>query len=191
MSFLNNETTRRNFLKAVLGIPILGALGALVSPIMRFLKPTVTPLNYFQDADRPTSLKPVAFDLSLFPNDFDVQAFNFTQSNKEYTALGKQVRDIPGFAVKLPGNKFSVVSRICPHLGCVFNFVPSPEETAKGYNYKPDGPVFACPCHLSVFDVQQDGKVVSGPAPRSPRKFEYKIENNQLVITDLESGGVA
>lgn len=191
MGLLDSETNRRNILKAILAVPVLGTLAAAVSPIMRFLKPTIKPLNYMQEADMPTSLEPVSFDLSLFPNDFDVQAFKFTQVNKEYTAIGTKMNDIPGFAVKLPTGDFIVVSRICPHLGCVFNFVPEPEECAKGYNFKPQGPVFACPCHLSVFDLQQDGKVVSGPAPRPPRKFYYEIKDNKLVINDLEAGGVA
>lgn len=188
---MDMETTRRNLLKGILAVPVLGALAAAVSPLMRFLKPTIKPLNYMQKGDLPESFKPVKFDLSLFQKPFDSQAFTFTQINKEYTALGTQMRDIPGYAVKLPTGEFAVYSRICPHLGCVFNFVPNPDDVAKGYNYRPDGPVFACPCHLSVFDIQQEGKVVSGPAPRPPRKFVYKIEGEQLVISDLESGGVA
>ncbi|MBI3309459.1 MAG: ubiquinol-cytochrome c reductase iron-sulfur subunit [Candidatus Melainabacteria bacterium] len=186
-----NLITRRNLLKAILSIPILGTLAMAVSPFMRFLKPTIKPFNYMQGPDLPESLEPVMFDLSLFPNAFDFQSFNFIQANKEFTALGRQINKIPGFVVKLPNGDFAVYSRICPHLGCVFNFVKDPEEVAKGYNFKPDGPVFACPCHLSVFDIQHDGKVVSGPAPRPPRKFYYKVENNKLVISDLESGGVA
>lgn len=188
---MDPETTRRNLLKGMLAVPVLGTLLAALSPFMRFLKPTVKPLNYMQGPDLPESVNPVVFDLSLFPKPFDFQAFNFAQINKEYTALGTQRRDVPGFVVKLPDGNFAVYSRICPHLGCVFNYVPNPDEVAKGYNFRPDGPVFACPCHLSVFDIQQEGKVVSGPAPRPPRKFEYKIENNQLVITDLETGGIA
>ena len=185
------ETTRRNLIKTLLAIPIIGTLVAIISPLMRFLKPTIKPLNYLQGPDLPKSLEPVAFNLSDFPNAFDCKAFNFTQVNKEYTAIGTQIRDIPGFVVKLPNGDFAVYSRICPHLGCVFNFVLNPDDVAKGYNFRPDGPVFACPCHLSVFDIQKDGQVVSGPAPRPPRKFVYKIENNQLIISDLESGGVA
>lgn len=188
---LNFEVTRRKLLKIIIGVPLVGTLLAALSPFMRFLKPTIEPLNYMQGPDLPESLQNVVFDLSLFKDPFDYQAFNFTQINKEYTALGSQTRDIPGYAVKLPDGTFGVYSRICPHLGCVFNYVPNPDDVAKGYNYRPDGPVFACPCHLSVFDIQQGGKVVSGPAPRPPRKFTYKIENNQLVITDLETGGIA
>lgn len=188
---MNIETTRRNLLKAMLAVPVLGTLLAALSPFMRFLKPTIKPLNYMQGADLPKSLKPVEFNISEFPNAFDFKAFDFTQVNKEYTALGTQLREIPGYAVKLPSGDFAVYSRICPHLGCVFNFVVNPDDVAKGYNFRPDGPVFACPCHLSVFDIQKEGKVVSGPAPRPPRKFVYKVENNKLVISDLESGGIA
>lgn len=183
--------TRRDLLKFFLALPVLGTLFAALSPLLRFLKPSIKPFNFMQPPDLPKSLEPVVFDLSLFPNDFDFQAFNFTQVNKEFTALGQQIRQIPGFAVKLPNNDFAIYSRICPHLGCVFNFVKNPDDVAKGYNFRPNGPVFACPCHLSVFDILQEGKVVSGPAPRPPRKFYFKVENNKLVITDLESGGVA
>ncbi len=82
-------------------------------------------------------------------------------------------------------------SRICPHLGCIFNFVKDPSECAKGYNFKPDGPVFACPCHLSVYDIAQGGKVVSGPAPRPPRHFDVKKEGDQYRVVSLEAGGIA
>ena len=186
-----NPITRRNLLKAIVAIPVLGTLIAAISPLMRFLKPTVKPFNYMQGPDLPISLKPVEFNLSEFPNPFDHKAFNFSQANKEFTALGKQINEIPGFVVKLPSGEFAIYSRICPHLGCVFNYVQNPDDVAKGYNFRPQGPVFACPCHLSVFDIQQEGKVVSGPAPRPPRKFVYKIENNKLVISDLETGGIA
>ena len=92
---MDMETTRRNLLKGILAIPVLGALAAAVSPLMRFLKPTIKPLNYMQTGDIPKSASPVEIDLSLFPKPFDSQSFTFTQVNKEYTALGTQTRDIP------------------------------------------------------------------------------------------------
>src|SRR5262249_21214570 len=95
---------------------------------------------------------------------------------------------------------FIIVNRICPHMGCVFNFLPDPAEAA-AYNYpSAKNPLFACPCHLSVYDPLQTqevdgkairGKVVSGPAPRPPRMFQYEIKGEQLVITSLEAGGIA
>ena len=41
------ETTRRNLLKGMLAVPVLGTLLAALSPFMRFLKPTVKPLKLF------------------------------------------------------------------------------------------------------------------------------------------------
>ena len=43
-----NEVTRRNLLKAILAVPVLGTLLGLLSPFMRFLKPTIKPLNYIK-----------------------------------------------------------------------------------------------------------------------------------------------
>jgi len=36
---MNFETTRRNLLKAMLAVPVLGTLLAALSPFMRFLNP--------------------------------------------------------------------------------------------------------------------------------------------------------
>jgi Rieske Fe-S protein len=123
----------------------------------------------------------------------------FRQSYIEYNPEGKETRLIPGFIVKIPGGDVVAYSRICPHLGCIFNFVPDPSECAKGYNFDPRSltpggpgrPVFACPCHLSVYDIQNGGKVVSGPAPRPPRSFTLKKEGDSIKVLSLEAGGIA
>ena len=47
------------------------------------------------------------------------------------------------------GKQFRAVSAVCTHLGCTVNLA---------------GKGFHCPCHGSVFN--QNGAVVSGPAPR-------------------------
>lgn len=115
----------------------------------------------------------------------------FKQTYKEYNPEGMEVRKIPGFVVKLPDGDVVAYSRICPHLGCIFNFVKDPQECLKGYNYLPKGPVFACPCHLSVYDIAQGGKVVSGPAPRPPRRFDVQKDGDNIKIVSLEAGGIA
>src|SRR5208283_3239771 len=114
--------------------------------------------------------------------------FMFSQTYQEYNPEGAEVRKIPGYVVKLPTGDVVAYSRICPHLGCIFNFVDEKEVAASGYNYHPavwDGPVFACPCHLSVYDISQNGKVVSGPAPRPPRSFVVKSEGGVITIVSL------
>lgn len=192
---------RRDFLRLLLSVPLLGGLILFISPVFRYLKPTAGPFPHglVGKPDSPSSIKDIKFALSEFAAPWTVQEFTYEQKNPIYTRQGAQVNKIPGYALRVPGDdgkgnpKFEVYSRICPHMGCIFQYVPNPEDSEKGYNYKPEHgqPVFACPCHLSVYDPLQDGKVVSGPAPRPPRHFDFKIESGQLIIGAIESGGIA
>lgn len=214
---------RRDFLKLIVSIPVLGALALFVSPLFRYLRPSSGPLKnttiafegnptqwqgqagLFAPPDQPQRERDVTFKLSDFPTPWSYQPFTFGQKSKEYTFRHFQTSKLPGFVVRLPQDKdgkpdFLIVNRICPHMGCVFNFLPDPAEAA-AYNYpSATNPLFACPCHLSVYDPLQTqdvngkqiaGKVVSGPAPRPPRQFEYEIRGDQLVITAAEAGGIA
>lgn len=203
---MSNKLDRRNFIKGLLAIPVLGAIASLfISPFVRYLKPTSGPLataEVFKRPDKPVAITEIRFPLSDFPDPWTFKYFMFQESNREYTSVGEQVKTIPGAVVRTPKSEgkeeFVVFSRVCPHLGCVFNFVPNEPEVASGYNYspKPGQKVFACPCHLSVYDPMQDdpkgrGKVVSGPAPRSPFKFNFEVQGSEIVIKSLESGGIS
>ncbi len=188
---MTEGTSRRLLLKTAAAIPLAFTFGLLVSPALRYLRPTIKPLDLFGPSDQPKPLEDVYFSEKDFPDEWTCLPFMFQQTYKEYNPEGTEVRKIPGFAVKLPTGDVVAYSRICPHLGCIFNFVKDPQECAKGYNFTPAGPVFACPCHLSVYDIAQDGKVVSGPAPRPPRKFEVKKEGDRISIISLEAGGIA
>ncbi len=214
---------RRDFLKIIVSLPVLGGLALFVSPLFRYLRPSSGPLmdtrvalngnptewkgdaGLFLPPDMPKAEQEVTFSLSDFPGPWSSQPFTFNQKSKEYTFRHFQASKIPGFVVRLPEDKagqpdFIVVSRICPHMGCVFNFLPNPADAA-AYNYpSAKSPLFACPCHLSVYDplqtqdvngVKVRGKVVSGPAPRPPRQFTYAIKDSKIVITALEAGGIA
>jgi Rieske Fe-S protein len=197
---------RRNFVKGILALPVVGTVAAVfASPFVRYLKPSSGPTataEIFKRPDKPTPVQEINFPVSDFANTWDFKYFMFQESNREYTSIGEQIKTIPGVVVRTPDLEghpnFVVFSRVCPHLGCVFNFVPVESEVAAGYNYTPPPgqKVFACPCHLSVYDPMQldtkgRGKVVSGPAPRSPFKFIFKIEDSKIVISSLESGGIS
>jgi Rieske Fe-S protein len=185
-------TSRRFMLKTVAAIPLAATFGLLASPFLRFLLPTRKPLDVLGKSDQPVAELPVpTFKESDFPEEWTCLPFMFKQSYLEYNPEGKEVRQIPGFIVKLPNKEVVAYSRICPHLGCIFNFVKDPQECAKGYNFLPERPVFACPCHLSVYDIANGGKVVSGPAPRPPRSFEVKKVGDEYQVLSLEAGGIA
>lgn len=197
---------RRDIIKGILAIPVLGSIVALfISPFIRYLKPSSGPLataEIFKTPDKPVAVQDITFPVSDFPAVWSHKYFMFQEANREYTAVGEQIKTIPGAVVRTPDMdgypNFVVFSRVCPHLGCVFNFVPNESEVAAGYNYTPNPgqKVFACPCHLSVYDPMQTdtkgrGKVVSGPAPRSPFKFNFSVDGGTLVIKSLESGGIS
>lgn len=184
-------TSRRVLLKTLAAIPLALTFGLVASPLLRYMRPTLAPLDLFGPSDQPGAEAPVEFSDTDFPETWTCLPFMFKQKYIEYNPEGKEVREIPGFVVKLPTGDVVAYSRICPHLGCVFNFVKDPAECAKGYNFLPQGPVFACPCHLSVYDIAQGGKVVSGPAPRPPRKFDLKKEGDTYKIVGLEAGSIA
>jgi len=63
----------------------------------------------------------------------------------------------------------------CPHLGCAF----------KWRNHKILGPVFLCPCHLSIYDAS--GKVLDGPAPRPLDLMPIQVAaSGEVQIIDME-----
>ncbi|MBI3909999.1 MAG: Rieske (2Fe-2S) protein [Armatimonadetes bacterium] len=234
-----NSLDRRSLLarafRAFISIPILGSVAALPSVILRILKPTNQAFNLNQPPDQPGGASQKVASINQFDRDWVMVDFTFFQRNMEYTPRAENVSLIPGFAVRIPeevvttftgaaaplaelvnmpGNQNVLCfSRICPHLGCIFNFfsprdprgpVWEPARVATEYGYpgvQTDRGYFACPCHFSVYDLTQIGKdqtgkpklglVVSGPAPRPPRTLEFKVENGELFITGMEAGGVA
>lgn len=72
--------------------------------------------------------------------------------------------------VRRDGNsdaELTVLSPICPHLGCPVNWHPDVRE-------------FICPCHGGTFDA--NGQHIAGPPPRSMDPLPYEIRNGQLWV---------
>jgi len=220
---------RRKFLKLVTTLPALAATAALVSPLLRFLKPNVEKFKIYaptvQDAARGEVI--AVATLREVANPWDYKYFVFTQKYPQYTPEGFKAANVPGVVIKLPykitlydpatgqgplrwtrdigktpkvtESDLIIFSRICPHLGCIYNFVPNFKEVTAGYGgYLPPPPrqhaLMACPCHLSIYDPadpQLPGRVLSGPAPRPPRTFLYEIQGENIIATDVEPGGIA
>lgn len=117
----------------------------------------------------------VALSLSQLKSPWDNLSFNF----------GPEA--VPGLAVRLPDGTLAVISRICPHQKCFTDLIKDPAQVFRETTFEPPGPVIACPCHGSVFDLQNGGTVLFGPAPRPPDRFQFRIEGNEIIITRLES----
>ena len=59
---------------------------------------------------------------------------------------------------------------ICPHTGCDVDGWQSGEQ------------LLACPCHDSIFDPKDGGRVVDGPAPRVLPALPLAIAGGKLVV---------
>lgn len=216
-----NGIDRRRFLKLAVTAPVLAALAALASPLLRLLKPNVEKFKIYaptlQDTARGEAI--AVATLSEVTDPWSFKYFVFTQKYPQYTPEGFKVAIVPGVVIRLPykipldlawargiGKEPKVVesdiivfSRICPHLGCIFNYVPNWKEVTAGYGgFVPPPPrqhaLMACPCHLSIYDPadkEEPGRVLSGPAPRPPRTFLFAIQGEKIVVTDVEPGGIA
>lgn len=220
---------RRRFLKLATTVPVLAALAAIVSPLLRFLKPNVERFKIYAPTaqDVPKGEAVVAGVLSEVPKPWDFKYFVFTQKYPQYTSEGFKAASVPGVVIRLPfklklydpatgrgplawareigkrpkvtESDVIVFSRICPHLGCIFSYVPNWKEITAGYGgYVPADSrkhaLIGCPCHLSIYDPadrEVPGRVLSGPAPRPPRTFLFEIQGDKIVATDVEPGGIA
>lgn len=212
---------RRRFLKLAITAPILAAAAATLAPLLRFLKPNVERLKLYAPVLRDVAVgeaKTVA-TLGEVAKPWDSKYFVFTQKYPQYTPEGFKAANVPGVVVRLPytiklpvewalaigktpkvtESDIIAFSRICPHLGCIYNYVPNWREVTAGYGgYVPpqtrQHALMACPCHLSIYDPgdrQVPGRVLSGPAPRPPRTFLFEVRGEEIVVTDVEPGGIA
>lgn len=56
-----------------------------------------------------------------------------------------------------PDSDIVAYSQLCQHLGCFVRFVPSGQSSEF-----PNRPVFYCPCHAGIYDVNS-GQILGGP----------------------------
>jgi Rieske Fe-S protein len=205
----------------VAGLPLIGGAVAFGLPLLRFLKPNVSPYELLEPTreDAATGEPVVAATMDELAKPWDFKYFVFTQRYPQYTPEGYKTFAVPGVVVRLPNkikmpwdwvrltgevpqfaeSEIIAFSRVCPHLGCIYNFVADFREVTAGYGgYVPpkerQHALMACPCHLSIYDPadpEDPGRVVSGPAPRAPRTFFYQLDGDKILVKRVEPGGIA
>jgi menaquinol-cytochrome c reductase iron-sulfur subunit len=149
---------RRSFLGALvaLGSAFVGAL--LSVPLIRF---AIFPL-----IRRTTDLKssPVG-SISEFSS-LTEPAMRTIQI-EQIDGWRKTVSEKIVYITKDQQNQLSVLTSICPHLGCT---VPWNKEKKQ----------FICPCHGGTFSA--DGSRVSGPSQRGMDTLETSVQDGQLLV---------
>jgi Rieske Fe-S protein len=207
---------RRNLLRTIMGIPVIGGAIAMISPLLRYLKPNERPWSVpLTRADTPAGGAQIVGTTAALAKPWDYFFFTYVQKFVQYDETGYEATNVPGVAIRLPhkvrfvntqgfdgySEETDIVlySRICPHLGCIFNFVPDWHNVTSGYGgFVPPQwerhALMACPCHFSIYDPaypSDPGNVISGPAPRGARYFRFKIQGPNIVVTDAEVGAIA
>jgi Rieske Fe-S protein len=89
----------------------------------------------------------------------------------------------PGILVRLPQDRWYASSMLCPHATCKTMFVPDLAMARDTFSVKTSNPVLGCPCHFSVFDIAQGGKVIAGPAPKPPLQLTVRVADGTAFIS--------
>ena len=145
-TFLKWSTAVSAFVSAVLaGVPVVRA----------FLSPT------FRRTTSETWIK--LGDVETFDLDIPTKV-DFVETVTDAWVENRVLRGV--WVYTEDGEKFTVYSGRCTHLGCGYGF-----EKATGR--------FKCPCHEGVFDLKT-GAVLAGPPPRALDILEWRIQEGYL-----------
>ena len=230
---MNQRMSRRNFVAWVGALPGFGLLAYLIPVWWRYLFPTMQPWGFFSKQVLGTEKPQFVENTANMTTAWDMREFEFVRQARLFTAAGEYNTRVPGFLVAIPHDPtqhhpgepltpdqitYRAYSRICVHLGCVFTYQTTKAAVHDKFNY--GNPIhevhFACPCHLSVYDLSDlipipgvtidpkdkdwmvGPRVVSGPAPRPARPFKVEVrEHDQahgdgaIYIIQLEGGGLS
>lgn len=145
------EPNRREFVKKAF-FSVLGLIG------LGFLLPAVA---VFSPGGNPK--REVTF-LPLLPEE-EVPRSGVKKSELVYTASGRE-RKTRLFLVS-SGQKLTVLSATCSHLGCLVNYHKEKQE-------------FVCPCHGGRYDLS--GRNIAGPPPAPLSSLPVRIEQGTVMV---------
>ncbi|HEV3254125.1 MAG TPA: ubiquinol-cytochrome c reductase iron-sulfur subunit [Candidatus Acidoferrales bacterium] len=149
---------RRSFLGALLALGT-AAVGALLSvPLIRFV------LHPLLRATTPTAWA----DISSV-DDFATATLPAKKTIllEQRDGWRKVVSEKAVYVIKDAAGRLTVLSSVCPHLGCSIPWVADKNE-------------FVCPCHVGRF--APDGRLLGGPPPRGMDLLESRIQNGVLQV---------
>jgi Rieske Fe-S protein len=152
------DVSRRGMLVKI-GLLFNGIIGIVLAvPIVRYL---LSPVIREQKAGESwLSLG----SLGQFP---EGQTRLATYRSPAARASDGETANIPCWVRHVDGGKFQVFAINCAHLGCPVRWFPQ-------------SGLFMCPCHGGVY--YSDGSRASGPPERGLFEYQYKVEQDNLLI---------
>lgn len=93
-----------------------------------------------------------------------------------------------GIVWRLDSRSLDAFSVLCPHEICEVERVADPTALAQRESVAlPARPLLACPCHFSVFDPEDRGARLAGPAPRGLYRFGFEVADDRVRIDRVEA----
>jgi len=192
------DQTRRQILKFIASAPLTLTFGLAGDVLLRFAKPSMRPLGIFDPADMPVGTGREVFNIKDFPEPWTCIPFTFRLKITEFNPEQHQYKDIPAYAIRLQGEEIVAYSRICPMRGCLLQYRQNPRNCGchpERYSccecaVEADNPVLFCPNHLTVYDLAHGGRIIQGPGPRPPRKFQLDRQGDQIAVVNIEMGNI-
>lgn len=208
------DHSRRKFLKFLAAAPAFLLPGMAFSPILRFLKPTMGPMGFFEPSDFPVGDAIPSFSMLEFPQRWVFVPFTYKIKVTEFNAEQQEVREGQGFIVRLGNDEIVAYSRLCPahssdapylakFVGC-----PKAQPHTCPLNVLQDetichagcwlklkdcrcakkisNPVLYCACSGATFDLANNGLATNG-SNRAPQKFLLSKKNDIITIVSLDS----
>ena len=151
-------TTRRSYLGWLTALCSAGAAAIYSVPIMRYI---LYPLSAKTTETKWSDAGPVD-DFASLSTPVQRQITVEVVDGWTKTASNKVV-----YVTKGADGKLTVLSSVCPHLGCSVRWSDPQNE-------------FACPCHGAKY--QKDGVKIDGPAPRGMDSLESQVQNGRLMV---------
>jgi len=90
---------------------------------------------------------------------------------------------VPGIVIRLPDGRWYASSLICSHMKCVVRYFGDVAMARDTFDVAAKNPVLGCPCHFSVYDVADGGKVIGGPAPSPLLQLAVEARDGKVFIT--------
>lgn len=188
--------SRRAILKVIAGAPLVATFGFTVSPLLRYLKPTMKPGNFFQSADLPKAEQTVRFERRDFQQSWTCIPFMLPIRYEVFNPEGHQIRKTPGFILATEKSEIIAYSRLCtnPHHEHgerqPLNFLMNTAEIdciTQSIN-----PVLYCPCTccLSTYDLKNNGRVIGGAAKTPLRRMNVLVEGDIYIVTGLDQAEI-
>ncbi|HEX2361837.1 MAG TPA: Rieske 2Fe-2S domain-containing protein [Jiangellaceae bacterium] len=137
------------------------------------------------DAPEPRPLRPSDFEIGSLVNAMPETFEDLPEEGPErLNARAKSpvivVRMLPEEINAAPGREnWSVegilaYSKICTHVGCPINLY---EQTTHN---------LLCPCHQSMFDIADNGKVIFGPAARNLPQLPLAVDDEGYLVSQSD-----